>query len=184
MQRLLPITLMAPMPSPISSALQFIRDNDLKTVIAKLNSRDTHPAIQFLKYSLSGGVAVVVYATVYFMLLHKVWPELKHIGADASVDPWVKFVKTLPPTGIAFFFSNVVVYWLNTRWVFTPGRHHPVLEFLFFTLVNMPGVLGGAVVQGLLIAKAGWPASAAFLGFLVPNMLINFICRKFFIFKG
>ena len=172
------------MPSPLANALQFLRDNDLKTILARLNSKDTHPVIQFLKYSISGGVAVIVYAGVYFYLIHKLWPELQHIGKDMSVDPWVKFTKTLPPTGIAFFFSNIVVYWINTRWVFTTGRHHPVLEFLFFTLVNMPGVLGGTVVQGILVAKFGWTATAAFAGFLVPNILINFICRKFFIFKG
>jgi putative flippase GtrA len=172
------------MPSPLSSALQFVRTNDLKAILAKLNARDTHPAIQFLKYSISGGAAVIVYASVYFALVFQVWPELRHLGTDTNVDWMVKFTKTLPPTGIAFFFSNIVVYWINTRWVFTPGRHHPVAEFLFFTLVNMPGAIGGSVVQGLLIAKCGWSAGMAFLGFLVPNILINYVCRKFFIFKG
>jgi putative flippase GtrA len=171
------------MPSPLAEALQFIRTNDLKTILAKFNSKDSHPAIQFLKYSISGGAAVIVYGGVFFYLLHSVWPELQHLGTDASITPWTKFVKTLLPTGIAFFFSNIVVYFINTRWVFTTGRHHPVLEFLYFTLVNMPGALGGAVVQGILVANFHWSAPAAFAGFLVPNILINYICRKFFIFK-
>jgi putative flippase GtrA len=155
----------------------------LKALLAQLNSKDAHPAIQFLKYSIAGGAAVAVYLSVYLSLVHFVWPELNTIGKDMSVDPWTKFAKTLPPTAIAFVFANIAGYYLNTRWVFTQGRHHPVLEFIYFTLVNLPGALGGTIVQGILIANYGWSANAAFLGFLVPNMLINYICRKFFIFK-
>ncbi len=156
----------------------------LKTLLAKLNSKDAHPAIQFLKYSIAGGAAVLVYATVYFYLVHKVWPGLKEVAGEAAPDRWAKFCETLPPTAIAFIFSNIAGYWLNTRWVFKTGRHHPVLEFIYFTIVNLPGALGGTIVQGILVANYGWSKPMAFLGFLVPNILINFVFRKFFIFKG
>jgi hypothetical protein len=38
-------------------------------------------------------------------------------------------------------------------------------------------------VQDWLIRGLGGPTWAAFGGFLVPNVLINFACRKFFIFS-
>lgn len=151
--------------------------NDMISLLSRLNSRDTHPLVQFIKYSISGGVATAVFAGAYLLLAH--W-----FPTAEGASTWVKFRDTLPPTGIAFFFANLAAYWLNTRWVFTPGRHSLVMEFLYFTLVNMPGAIGGTLVQGLLIAQYGWSKPAALAGFLLPNILINYVCRKFFIFKG
>jgi putative flippase GtrA len=76
-----------------------------------------------------------------------------------------------------------VAYTLNRKWVFTPGRHSAMYEFLFFTLVNMPGALSGGLVSYLVTAKLGWPAWAALIGFVLPNVLINFACRKLLIFQ-
>ncbi len=164
------------MPSPIADTLQFLRTNDFKAILAKFNERDAHPMIQFAKYSISGGVATVIFATLYLYFVH-LFP------GDPDATGWPKFKETLLPTLGAFMFSNAAVYWLNTRWVFTPGRHSIVLEFLYFTLVNMPGAIGGTVVQGLLVSEYAWSKPAALAGFLLPNVLINYICRKFFIFQ-
>jgi putative flippase GtrA len=162
------------MPTPISDTLQFIRSNDFKTILSKFNERDSHPLIQFAKYSISGGVATVIFSTL-FLYLSALFPgNPAHTGL-------AKFMDTLPSVLCAFMFSNAAVYWLNTRWVFTPGRHSVIREFLFFTLVNMPGAVGGTVVLGLL-ESWGFPKPVALVGFLVPNILINYICRKFFIF--
>ena len=164
------------MLSLIASASQYVRENDFKTIIARFNGRDVHPAIQFIKYALSGAVSTIVFAVVYLVISH-LNPGNPAAGAGE------KFRETLLPTLVAFGFANVVVYWLNTRWVFTPGRHSLIREFLFFTLVNMPGAIGGTLVQGLLVSEFGWSRPAAIIGFLVPNILINYVCRKFFIFK-
>ncbi len=164
------------MPSPLADVLQFVRTNDLKTIIAKFNERETHPAIQFVKYSVSGALATVIFSVVYLVTTH-------FLPGNPHAEAWEKFRETLIPTAVAFSFANVAVYWLNTRWVFVQGRHSPVMEFLWFTMVNMPGAVGGTLVQGLLVSRYGWTKAAALFGFLVPNILINYVCRKFFIFK-
>jgi putative flippase GtrA len=158
--------------------IRFLRQNDLRTILAALHSRDVHPAIQFLKYGISGVAALAVQTTIFFLLAWFVIPSLKTNVADDSI----RADHALINTGIAFVFSNFTVYLLNHHWVFTPGRHSRTYEFLYFTLVNAPGAVLGAGVQDWLIRAAGWPAWAAFAGFVLPNVLINFAFRKFLIF--
>jgi putative flippase GtrA len=159
--------------------IRFLRSSDLRTIIAALGSRDVHPAIQFLKYALCGVAALVLHTTIFFTLSATINPALSGNMPDDST----RANHALANNAAAFFFSNALVYWLNTRWVFTSGRHHPIREFLLFTLVNAPGAIGGSIIQDWLIRSAGWPTWAAFAGFVLPNVLINFACRKFFIFQ-
>ena len=159
--------------------LRFVRDNDWKTVGRLFHSREAPPVIQFLKYGLSGVGAVGVHVLVYLALIRFVWPHLN----DPAMDDWQRAKSTFLPTAIAFLFSNAFAYWLNMKWVFTPGRHSPVREFLLFTAVNLPGALTGTMAQAALVYFWHWPKWAALAGFILPNVLINFICRKFFIFR-
>ena len=158
--------------------IRFLRDNDLRTILAVLHSRDVHPVIQFFKYGVCGAAGLIVYTSIFFFLARFVLPSLEANVADDTT----RANHALINSGIAFIFSNATNYWLNYRWVFTPGRHSKVNEFLFFTLVNGPGVVSGASVQDWLIRSVGLPTWAAFAGFILPNVLINFACRKFFIF--
>lgn len=159
--------------------IRFVRENDRATILRLFHSREAPPVIQFLKYGLSGVGAVSVHVAVYLALIRLFWP---HLG-DHTMDPWLRAKATFLPTAIAFLISNAFAYWLNMKWVFTPGRHSPVREFLFFTFVNMPGALTGTLAQTALVYFLHWPPWAALAGFILPNVLINFICRKFFIFK-
>lgn len=158
---------------------RFVRTNDLRTVAAAFHSREAPPAIQFLKYAVSGVGALAVHTSIYLALIGLVWPHLN----DPSLDDWTRARSTFLPTAVAFLFSNAFVYWLNMKWVFTPGRHSPVKEFLLFTAVNLPGALTGTLGQAALVYFLHWPKPAALLGFILPNVLINFLCRKFFIFQ-
>jgi putative flippase GtrA len=163
----------------IKDLLRFLRKNDLRTILAALNSREVHPFIQFFKYGLCGVVALLVQAVIFFSLARWGLPALESNAPDQDV----RADHALINTAIAFLFSNTTAYLLNVRWVFTPGRHSRFVEFLFFTVVNAPGAIGGAAVQDWLIRGLGWPAWAAFAGFVLPNVLINFACRKLFIFQ-
>lgn len=163
----------------LTDLLKLVRENDLPTLTKLFNSREAPPAIQFLKYAISGVGALVVHTSIYLLLIYLVWPHLN----DPKMDDWARAKSTFAPTAIAFVFANAFVYWLNMKWVFTPGRHSPVKEFLLFTLVNMPGALTGFLGQAALVYFLHWPKWAALAGFVLPNVLINFICRKFFIFR-
>ena len=159
--------------------LRLVRENDLPTLLRLFHSREAPPAIQFLKYAVCGVGALAVHTAVYLALIYLVWP---HLTGD-KMDPWLRAKSTFAPTAVAFLFSNAFVYWLNMKWVFTPGRHSPVKEFLLFTTVNLPGALTGALAQAALVYFLHWPKWAALAGFILPNVLINFLCRKFFIFR-
>ncbi len=168
------------MASLLTSLFQFLKQNDLKTIISRVNSRETHPVIQFIKYAISGVLALSLHILIFTLLVRFFYPKL----SDLSSSPWDRALASFEPTAIAFIIVNAFVYWLNTRWVFTPGRHSPVMEFLYFTLVNMPGALAGSLGQAALINFLNWHPLVAMIGFIVPNVLINFVCRKFFIFKS
>lgn len=159
--------------------LRFLRENNLRTILAALSSREVHPFLQFFKYAVCGVCTTLVHGIVFFLSARFLVPGLESNCPDA----WERAKASLANNGIALLFSNLTAYWLNTKWVFTPGRHSVVREFLFFTLVNMPGAISGGLVSYFLTAKMGWPAGAALAGFVLPNVLINFACRKLFIFQ-
>ena len=127
----------------LTDLFKLLRENDLATILRLFHSRDAPPAIQFLKYAICGVGALIVHTTIYLALIYLVWPELN----DPKMDDWLRAKSTFAPTAVAFLFSNAFVYWLNIKWVFTPGRHSPVREFLFFTVVNLPGALCGTFAQ-------------------------------------
>lgn len=164
--------------------LRFARENDWRTILRLVHSREAPPVIQFLKYGLCGVCATAAHAMVYLVAIWLFWPQLGDMATGAATDDWQRAKSTLPPTAIAFLFSNAFAYWLNRKWVFTPGRHAPLREFLFFTAINLPGALTGALAQAALVYFLHWPRPAALLGFILPNVLINFICRKFLIFRS
>ena len=167
------------MMTQLRALLRFLRDNDLRTILAAFNQRDVHPFIQFIKYGLCGVCATVVHVTVFTLSAKYLVPGLE----ENCPDQWERAKASLANNGIALIFSNMMAYWLNTKWVFTQGRHSVVREFLFFTLVNLPGALCGGLATYFVTAKLGWPSWAALFAFILPNVLVNFACRKLLIFK-
>jgi putative flippase GtrA len=84
---------------------------------------------------------------------------------------------------VAFLFSNLTAYIINITWVFSPGRHHPMLEFLFFFGVSGIAILIGSTLMGFLIHTYGTTTTTAFLANILVSLMINFFIRKHVIFK-
>ncbi len=164
-------------PQLLGQGWRFFRENGFGPSLAAINSRDAHPFIQFCKYAVCGVGALALHTTVFSLLGKFLFP----MGQE--LDDSLRAKHSMINNGIAFLFSNTFVYWLNTKWVFTPGRHSKLVEFLIFTLVNAPGAIAGTAIMAFLLHSLHWPTSLAFAGFVLPNVLINFLCRKFFIFK-
>ena len=159
--------------------LRFLRENNLRTILAALSRRDVHPFLQFFKYAVCGVCATIVHGIVFFISARYFIPGLESNCPDA----WERAKASLANNGIAVILSNFTAYWLNTKWVFTSGRHSLAREFLLFTVVNLPGAVGGGLVSYFVTARLGWPAWAALAGFVLPNLLINYTFRKLFIFE-
>ena len=160
--------------------IRFIRQNNISSLLRALSSREVHPALQFIKYAICGAAALTVHLTVATASAKWLIPGLESNCPNDNQ----RAMASLGNNGIAFLFSNALVYWLNTKWVFTQGRHNLAKEFLLFSAVNLPGAVCGGLVQYWLTRVLGWPTWAATFGFVLPNVLVNFLCRKFFIFKN
>ena len=85
---------------------------------------------------------------------------------------------------VAFVFANLVAYLLNIWWVFKPGRHHWLMEIGLFYLVSGVSFVIGTALMGWLIRHFGLMTTVAFGANMVTSLAINFVLRKYVIFKG
>jgi len=169
-------------------ALNFVRENDNKTVVRHVLSHDAHPLVQFGKYVTCGVAAVIIHLSVVYILGFTLFPA---IGVDMPIE--VKQLNGTINNVIAFFVSGVVVYWLNIKFVFKSGRHHVYLEiFLFFAISAIP-LAAASGVNWLIyhysemlrqINMFEYVEHIANFGFIVTSAMVNFLARKFIIFKG
>lgn len=155
-------------------------------------AHDTHPAIQFVKYAVAGGVATGVDLSITFLLSWLVFPALKSdellvrlLGLQvAPLDAGVRSLHFAVNSGIAFLFSNATAYILNVLFVFKPGKHSRRKELLLFYAVSITATLIGTG-SGSLVMNAFNLSFVASLGTkVVAALLLNYAGRKYFIFKG
>ncbi len=85
---------------------------------------------------------------------------------------------------MAFFVSNTVCYLANRWFVFKPGRHHVVIEFLLFLAVSAVSMAVGTTLMVVLIRRFGMQTTYAFGANILSSLAINYVMRKFFVFKG
>ena len=153
--------------------------------------------LQFIKYAIVGGIATGVNIVAFFLAGWFLFPCL------TESDILVRLLRRLrgniplpaPSEGrraanaikcniVAFFISNTVCYILNRLFVFTPGQHTVLVEALLFFAVSAASLLVGTAFQTLLIKKANMQTTFAFSANLVASLAINFVMRKFVVFKG
>ena len=173
------------MSSQLSAALQFLRENDLKTITHHLLSRDAHPVIQFLKYATAGVTATVLHQGIFFTLAYTVLPAGDGMLVDGKpITDEMRYWNSIINNCIAFVPVLLVVYALNVKWVFTPGKHSKLMEFLLFAGVAAVGNAAGIIGGPKLIDWFGIPTWMSQGTFIITSFLVNFLCRKFVIFKG
>lgn len=155
-------------------------------------SHDAPPFVQFVKYGMVGGAATVIHVLAFFVMGFFVFPCV------SPEDPLVRLFGLAAPAVqealraryavysnvVAFVVANTVCYLLNRLFVFRPGRHHVVLEFVLFMGVSAISVAIGSVLMGLLIRQLGVQTTYAFGANIASSLAINFLMRKFFVFKG
>ena len=150
------------------------------------------PFVQFVKYSLSGGVATIVHIIIFYLAAWKIFPSLQEndyavamLGLSvAEVDVATRSLNAMLSNGVAWIFGNLVSYLLNIFWVFESGRHNRIIEIGLFYLVSGVSVGIGTGLMGFLIRYYNMQTTYAATAYLVSAALINFAMRKFVIFKG
>lgn len=154
--------------------------------------REASPLVQFVKYALGGGVATSVDMLVFFLVAWRLLPALRaddplvtrlHLSVR-PVDEAIRSRRFIYITGIAFIFSNLTAYLINIYWVFQPGRHAWYIEVALFYAVSGISIVIGTAFGWALIRFMHFSTTASYVGKLVAALMINYVCRKYFVFNG
>lgn len=168
----------------------------IKEVIAQFLRREAHPAIQFVKYGIAGGIATVTHIVAFFALSLWVFPAmLPDTGVDAILVRWlnvempildeaVRQRRFMINNGLAFLLSNLVAYLINFHWVFHPGRHRRHIEAGLFLTVSTVSLLVGMQIGVWIMRWTEQGTVVAQFGNVFSSVMINYVCRKFIVFKG
>jgi putative flippase GtrA len=147
---------------------------------------------QFFRYAIAGGIATLVHILIFHLLAWKVFSALQQddlfvvvFGLDVSaIDVATRSMHSMLSNVVAFLCSNLTAYVINIRWVFTSGRHNRVVEIGLFYAVSGFSVLAGTSVMGLLIRYYAVQTTYAFTVNIIAAVMINYLARKYIIFKG
>lgn len=161
-------------------------------ILQDIMSRDAAGAIQFLKYALCGGLATGVDVLIFYSLSWRLIPALKRDDFIARllrlkihpVEEGRRGRNFVINTAIAFMFSNFVAYISNVLWVFEPGRHAWYIEISLFYAVSLISISLGAFLGWAMIHYLKLSTTVSYIGKLIGALVVNFVCRKFIIFKG
>jgi len=164
----------------------------MEDFIQQFFQRDAGPLVQFIKYGIAGGIATSVDIFMFYLLAWKVIPALRTddpvvTRLKLSVKPVTEEQRSsrfIIITAIAFIFSNFTAYILNILWVFEPGRHSWWIELLLFYAVSGISIILGTSIGWVMIKWFHLSTTASYVSKMIASLLINFVCRKFFIFKG
>lgn len=164
----------------------------MKHLLIQFKGKENHtPLVQFIKYGIAGVLSTLVHIALFYWMALKWLPALNEHDIIASllhldvpmVTHAIRARNSMIDNTVAFLFSNLTAYIINVAWVFERGRHHPVLEFLFFYAVSGISIIIGSLLMGLLIHSLGMTTTIAFAANIVTSLLINFFLRKHVIFK-
>jgi len=145
-----------------------------------------------VKYALSGGLAAFVHVLVFYTVAWKLFPALQSDDillafwgiSVAPVDVSTRAINAMLSNIVAFLVSNFLAYICNIYWVFEPGRHHKVVEIGLFYIVSGISMTIGTVLMGYLIQGFNLQTTLAFTANIISAVAINYLLRKFYIFKG
>ena len=153
---------------------------------------EAHPIIQFIKYGFAGGVSTVIHITAFFLAGWFLFPcvtnddiivRLLRLQATKS-DERRRAMNAVLSNCCAFMISNAVCFILNRIFVFQPGKHNVVIEFILFFLVSGIAMTLGTGIMKFLISRFKMQTSIAFSANLFTSLMFNYVLRKFLIFNG
>jgi putative flippase GtrA len=161
-------------------------------ILDQFKGRRHGRAIQLVKYAISGGTATVVHVTLFYLTAFALFPALNQNDIvcrwlNLRVNPVTDVVRARNAAidnVIVSIFSNLTAYLINIVWVFESGRHARWLEIVYFYLVAAVSMVVGTALMGFLIHRIGVTTTVAFVVNSAVALFINFVLRKYFIFKG
>ncbi len=164
----------------------------IREILAQFTRREAHPTIQFVKYAMAGGVATATDMVIFFILAFSLFPALTEaellvqlFGVEVpEIAESVRERNFIINSVLAFLVANLVAYVINVLWVFEPGRHKRHVELILFYVVSTGSVFMGTLLGWAMIRFFGTTTEVSYLGKVIAAVLINFVCRKYIVFKG
>ncbi|MGE5817214.1 MAG: GtrA family protein [Deltaproteobacteria bacterium] len=168
------------------------RKDIVLNIVEQFLSNNPANLVQFIKYSISGCIAVSAHILVFHLVAWKMFFALQKddwfVGLlnlpVQEVDDATRSRNSMKANAVAFVISNLVAYLINIYWVFVPGRYHWFLEVALFYLVSGVAIVIGTALMGFLIRRFGVLTTYAFGSNCFTALMINYAMRKFFIFNG
>lgn len=164
----------------------------MQDLLQQFLQRDAGPVVQFLKYAIAGGIATGVDMFFFFLLAWRVIPALREndpivrkLGLTVRhVEEEDRSRRFILCTALAFMMSNLTAYLINIFWVFEPGRYPWFIELALFYAVSGLSIVIGTAIGWAMIRYLHLSTSFSYAGKLLASLMINFVCRKYFVFKG
>lgn len=164
----------------------------MQEILQQFVQREAGPLVQFIKYAIGGGVATAVDMAAFFFLAWLVFPALREndpvvqkLGLRVRhVEEDQRSRRFVICTALAFVLSNLTAYVINIFWVFEPGRHPWYIEVALFYAVSGISIVIGTAIGWAMIRYLHLSTSFSYAGKLFASLMINFVCRKYFVFKG
>ncbi|HMP77434.1 MAG TPA: GtrA family protein [Kiritimatiellia bacterium] len=164
----------------------------MQEILQQFLQRDATPLVQFFKYAIAGGFATGVDMLVFFFFAWRVLPALRENDPLATrlhlkvrhVEEDDRSRRFILCTLIAFMFSNLTAYLINIHWVFQPGRHAWYVELALFYAVSGISIFIGTTLGWAMIRYMHLSTSFSYIGKMFASLMINFVCRKYFVFNG
>ncbi|WFB35341.1 GtrA family protein [Kiritimatiellota bacterium B12222] len=172
---------------------------DVKGWLRAILSREQHPLLQFIRYGISGVAAMAANVLAFWICIQWFYPaspdvanELEMMtGGVGGISQWWSTMRHDPQVAayvkantVAFLLSNIVAYVLNFKWVFQGGRHSRQVEILLFFVVSLFSFVLGTAMASVLVGSFGVHEYVAKISDVVFAILINYLCRKFLVFKN
>jgi len=173
------------MRQSIAEVVQFFLVQPPSVVWRRLRERDRPWTVQLVVYGFCGVLATVVSVGQVVLLSKTIIPAYENMMIDgAPITDSLRARNLLINNTIAFATTNVFVYFINVLLVFDRGRHHPWIEFFWFTLINGISFGLSQVAGPWLVHRFGVITNVAIFTNAVFAAAINFVARKFFVFKN
>lgn len=154
------------------------------------------PLWQIVKYGIAGLIATMIQTAVFYLLASTVLKCLaeddimvKLLGLPAATfaaeTPWfaTRGIYASIATAIGFAIANICCWLMNRAFVFGSGSRGKLAEFLMFFGVSAGATLIALAIQTACIDLFGMMTSYAVLIEIAVSFSINYLVRKFFIFR-
>lgn len=158
----------------------YLRQHGIRATLLWLRSREVPVSFQFIKYAALGLITTFVQVGLFTWFSHSFFPAHDYL-VEGGIDPALKQRHAVFSNLLAFPFAVLFNYVANVFFVFTPGRHSRSRELLLFVGVSFLTFAAGLFSGPGLISRGldPWIAQGVLV---VMSALLNFVCRKYFVF--